>query len=525
MARYSLLSFAVALLLGASAAGSAQPVAGLPECTPAQNYQTLVGDAAAGSTVNLPDCLWRGTLTVGKPLTVDMKGGQVSGAEPIRFDALLGGKWRSTTSYPAVPAHSAGLGCESGAAGMCLRSEKVFFGEQELVQVPDGGEPAPGRFALDGARRVVIAQDPTGGRVEIAVGTNAVKVTANDVTLRNVDATRTNGQVAVLKGNDALIDGGTYSYGEEGLSGKHVDFRVQGGARFYNNDRVGASAGNSHLEHVGGEVYENGWGDGTSTTPGNAATATWHSGGIKYVSMYTALLDGVASHHNNGNGLWFDGAAHEGDSPRTHDQFDMRVLGSRSWANERHGIKCEITLECRISGNVVYRNGGNGIAANGSSFGRIHDNTVAWNAGHGIAVAEVNRSRLHPDQTLYDHSRDMDVYRNEIFTTQGHLGVSFGGGDLDRAHDVPAGYAADDRYSEGYANAFYWAKPDGAPAPEKAYKRFKHMRSYPTLAAFNGTPAGSGMPVGDDAETSNNHYLSEAEKNEALGAAGVPLTP
>jgi hypothetical protein len=416
---------------------------------------------------------------------------------------------------------------------MCQRSEKVFIGEQELIQIPDGGNPAPGQFALDDNRRVVIAQDPTGQRAEIAVRTNAVRVDASNVTLRNVDATRTNGQVAVLDGNNSLIDGGTYSYGEEGLSGKGVDFRVQGGTKFYNNDRVGASAGKSHLKHIGGEVYENGWGDGTSAQRGNAATAFWYSGGIKYVSMYTALIDGVNSHHNNGNGLWFDGAANKGNSPQTHDQFNMRILNSRSWANDRNGIKCEITLECRIVRNVVYKNGpgagrgegGNGIIANGSSFGRIHDNIVAWNTVNEIVVTEVNRSRQHPEQTFYDHSRDMDVYRNKIFTTQGHLGVSFGGGDLHAAHDIPAGYAADDRYSEGYANAFYWAKADGTPAAEAAYARFKGMRKYSTLKAFNSTRAGSGMPVGDDAATRVVRYLSEAEKNQVLSAAGVPLTP
>jgi hypothetical protein len=249
--------------------------------------------------------------------------------------------------------------------------------------------------------------------------------------------------------------------------------------------------------------------------------------------MYTTLIDGVNSHHNNGNGLWFDGAADEGDSPQTHDQFNMRILDSRSWANDRHGIKCEITLECRIAGNVVYKNGlgaargygGNGITANGSSFGQIHDNVVAWNTGNGISVMEVNRSRQHPEQTFYDHSRDMDVYRNEIFTTKGHLGVSFHGGDLDAAHDISAGYAADDRYSEGYTNAFYWAKTDGTPAAEGSYKRFKWMRTYPALEAFNGTPGGSGMPVSDDADTSTNRYLSEAGKNKVLSAAVVPLTP
>lgn len=160
-----------------------------------------------------------------------------------------------------------------------------------------------------------------------------------------------------------------------------------------------------------------------------------------------------------------------------------------------------------------------------SSFGQIHDNVVAWNKGSGISVSEVNRSREHPEQAFYNHSRDMDVYRNTVFTTRGRLGVSFQGGDFDAAHDILAGYAADDRYSEGYANAFYWAKADGTPAAEGSYKRFKCVRTYPTLAAFSGTPGGSGMPVGNDADTSTNRYLGEAEKNKVPGAAGVPLTP
>jgi hypothetical protein len=535
MPKYPLYAFALALLmgLGVCAVLFAQPDANLPECTSAQNFQTLVNNAGAGTTVNLPDCLWRGTLTVSKSLTVDMTGGQVSGADLIQFNAISDGKWRSSSSYPPVPNQSAGLGCESGLSGMCQRSEKVFIGEQELIQVPDGGNPAPGQFALDDNRRVVIAQDPAGQHAEIAVRTNAVRVDVNNVTLTNVNATRTNREVAVLNGNNALIDGGIYSYGEEGLRGKRVDFRVQGGAEFYNNDRVGASVGNSHVEHIGGEVYENGWGDGTSAKPGNAATASWHSGGIKYVSMYTALIEGVNSHHNNGNGLWFDGAADEGNSPQTHDQFDMRILDSRSWANDRNGIKCEITLECRIVWNVVYKNGpgaergegGNGIIANGSSFGQIHDNIVAWNTVNEIAVAEVNRSREHPEQAFYDHSRDMDVYRNKIFTTQGHLGVSFGGGDLGAAHDIPPGYAANDQYSEGYANAFYWAKADGTPVAQGAYARFKWIRNYPKLKVFNGTPGGSGRPVGGGDATPGIRYLSEAEKNRVLSAAGVPLTP
>jgi hypothetical protein len=83
--------------------------------------------------------------------------------------------------------------CESqDAAMLCSEAEMVFLDGRYLSQRPDGADPGPGEFALDAGRRVMLGDDPTGKKVEVATRQRGLHMASGSggTVLENVDVTQ-----------------------------------------------------------------------------------------------------------------------------------------------------------------------------------------------------------------------------------------------------------------------------------------------------------------------------------------------
>jgi parallel beta-helix repeat protein len=363
----------------------------------------------------------------------------------------------------------------------------VFLDGAPLFQV--ASNPAPGQFAVDGSRRVILADDPTGRTVEVTMRTEWVSVEADGVVIRGM--TMRHAANAPQSGGVGNKGFSRFALEDSTLSDAHgavvslqdgTDLRVigndigRGGDLGLHGHRQGALIRGNRIHHNNTEAFDGGW----------------EAGGVKMALLRGAVWDGNEVHDNAGSGLWCDV-----------DCRDVAITGNRVHHNTGPGIHWETSTGATITGNAVWENGwgftvwawGSGILLSSSAGAEVAGNTVAWN-GDGIGVLSQARGD-NPGVT------GITVHDNTVVHAQAGGGDSMALGWVqDHAGLLYAG-------TNGGANNRYWLD-----APEPTWCRFAWQGCHGTLAAFNATPGEEG-----------GRYLTLAERDAALAAAGIPLAP
>ncbi len=222
----------------------------------------------------------------------------------------------------------------------------------------------------------------------------------------------------------------------------------------------------------------------------------WEAGGGKASRVLRLTFEANDSWANDGPGLWCDV-----------DCRDVTFRDNRVWDNSRPGIFFETSTGATITGNRAWGNGfgwpawgwGGGIVVSSSGRANVTNNVVAWNAD-GIVVISQNRSDSAPvvgnrvaDNTIVLAPRAGDSSdKTALGWLQDWAGSMFA--------------AASDNRGSGND---YWVS-----TPEPQWARFAWNGPVETLAAFNGTPGEEG-----------GRYISTAEKDQILAAAGIPTAP
>src|SRR5262249_49457124 len=159
------------------------------------SLQSQIDAAPSGSTLSLPACIYRETISINKPLTLDgahqaeIRGSDVwtawSNASP----------WTSQDAYPNVGNDSTAGTAPCDQGGPCyldhfaaFNLEQVFRDGSPLVHV--AASPGSGQFALDGSRHVVLGDSPSGHTIEVStrkrwLNTNSSNVKLTNLTLRH----------------------------------------------------------------------------------------------------------------------------------------------------------------------------------------------------------------------------------------------------------------------------------------------------------------------------------------------------
>lgn len=447
--------------------------------------QAMVDAAAPGSVVSVPACVYRETVTVTKPLTLAAEPGAEIRGSDVWADWTRRGRYWTNLGAPAFYGHGE---CRKGVK-RCLWPQQVFVDGWPLQQVVS--DPSSGQFSFSDGW-ISLADDPTGRTVEVTMRSAWIEGKSDDVTIQSFTMAHA--------GNSAQR-GGIMNNGHSRWTiqdnvlwdahGQSVHLRGGFGHRVVANDigwagqlGVGLSEGATDVLIQGNRIHHNNTED---FEPG------WEAGGLKALGAIRLTLDGNEVHENLGTGLWCDG-----------DCNGAVFSGNRVYHNTNVGLHFEISDGASISGNAVWENGwdydewgwGAGILISTSKNVEVFHNVVAWNAD-GISVIEQGRGRGRS-------ATNVGVYDNVIAVTNQPPRYGLAWLSDYRPHRL---YDSGSN-NRGERNAYWFSEP------ERGDTRFSWKDEHTRLDDFKRTPGGR-----DD------RYLSDAEKEQLLATASVPVSP
>ncbi len=460
------------------------------DCT--TSVQSLVDAAASGATVTVPGCVARETVTIDKALTLRATPtAEIRGSD--RWTAWLreGDGWRSAEEVPTFEGHGA---CRTGDG--CLAAEQVFRDGVPLVRV--ARSPGAGQFALDATRHVLLGASPVGHMIEVTTRTAWVVISAEGVTVT--------GFVMRHAANDAQTGAilNVAGAGHDTVSDNVLAF-AHG-----SNVALDHGNGNAILDNDVGYAGQLGVHLGGSETPldghdnvvrgnhihnNNLALfdPEWEAGGFKATVQTNLVVEENEVDHNVGPGIWCDIYCD-----------GVSIVDNDVHNNTHAGIFYEVSSNGRILENKVWSNGagkpqwawGAGILVSSSGTTEVARNVSAWNYRAAISVISQHRTDWPDVQptgiTVHDNTMIQGIDGWLLLWAQDWSGPLF---------DEGAG-------NRGFLD-HYWTARGALGAPP-----FHWRVDFGSLEAFEATPGESSAD-----------WLTDAGRDTALGAAGIPLSP
>jgi hypothetical protein len=466
-----------------------------PEC--GRSLQALLDAAPLGSTVEVTgDCIYRESVVVNKPITLKgSSGAEIRGSNVWSNWNHSGSYWLSGSALPEFTAHGK---CEEGTS-RCLWPEQVFFDGKPLQQV--ASDPHSGQFAVNDNRQVILADNPTGHKVEVTVRQQWVVGKAAGVTIEGFTMKHAAND---SQATAAITNGGYSNWTVQNnvLSNAH-------GAVVSLTDGTGLKlVGNEIL--LGGQLGVHGGGGAELVVEDNkihhnnteSFSRSWEAGGMKTVALSSLRAEGNEVYANEGPGLWCDLSCK-----------NVVYANNRIHHNQTMGINIEISSNVKAYGNVLWENGwgnndwgwGAGIVSSSSRDVEIYNNTLAWNAD-GISIISQNR-----DGAAYDDVTNVYVHDNRLI--QDELNLEANEFSLAWLDDKESGHtiATPGANNRGADNEYWYDSPESAGSEARYAWDRSRLR---TLAEFNATP-------GEE----NGRYMTDEEKESALSSAHIPASP
>ena len=460
-----------------------------PAC--AESIQSLVDAAQPESTVMVPACLARESITIDKPLTLRGRpGAAIRGSDEWTAWTAIAGGWRSTDTVP--PFEAAGF-CAAGLE--CTSREQVYRNGIPLNRT--AAPPGPDSFALDDERRVIVGADPRGQLIEVTTRPVWILIDAPNVTVAGFDmrhaanAPQAGAILNSVNGGGDTVSNSVMAYAH----GAAVALDHGSGNAILDNDIGYAGQLGVHLG--GGGDPDDGRDNivrGNRVHHNNLAgfSPEWEAGGLKATVQTGLLVEDNEFDDNAGPGIWCDIYCSE-----------VSIARNRVHDNTHAGIMYEVSSNARIVDNLVWSNGagkpdwgwGAGILVSSSgSTGSVRQYERLESKQAAISIISQSRSDWPGVEAT-----GISVHDNTMAQTAGWL--AFWGDDWDGPlHDEGSG-------NEGFHNR-YWPGDEARPAG------YHWDRDYDDLRAFEATP-------GEEDAT----LLDKAELAAALTAAGIPAAP
>jgi hypothetical protein len=368
------------------------------------SLQSIINSAAAGSTVVVPACVYRESVTVGKSLTLDGQDqAEIRGSDMWTGWTKSGAVWVSTLTVPTfstITGH-----CQSGTDLACIRAEQVFINGAYIKQIADNSIPGTGQFSMNSSRHVVIADDPTGKTVEVTMRRHWIQVTAPNVVIKNFTMKHAatdaqDGALSVKNVGNVIIQNNNLSYAHGGNLTLQFspnskvtanDISYGGELGIHGNRDDGLIIQSNRIHHNNFVLYSCGW----------------ECGGIKISHMTNSIVQNNQVYANDGKGIWCD-----------IDCDGNLYNGNRIWDNSDQGIVYEISGNAKITHNAVWQNGygsenwgwGGGILVQNSHNVEVFENTLAWNAdGTGIIAQDRGTHNNVSANSIHDNVIAQDV--------------------------------------------------------------------------------------------------------------------
>ncbi len=312
--------------------------------------QSVIDAAGPGASLCFEPGTYRLTASLrpqsGQVLTFE-RGAVLSGAKVVTGWTKQGSYWvlggqtqefSSTTTYPWLAAFR----CDNNPAA-CIY-EDLFRDDVPLVQVLALTDLGPGKVYFDkNADKMYIVDDPTGHKMEATVLTTGISSASSGVTIRGAIIEKMGWIGLKVTGSGWTIENSEFRYAHvKGLSlGEGGSDYIVRGSYFHHNGNTGLSAwrASGMLIEDNEIAYNNYLHFGAYPTPHD-------EGGAKFLSTSNITLRGNYSHHNDGDGWWFDT-----------NNIDILVEDNVFEANTRSGFFYEVSYDAVIRNNLFKGNG------------------------------------------------------------------------------------------------------------------------------------------------------------------------
>lgn len=458
-----------------------------------QPLQELIDRAAPGAVVHVPPCIYRETVVIDKPLTLEAEpGAEIRGSDVWTGWQRVGSLW----VHGGAPDFPQEGWCSPGYQ-RCAWPHQVFYDGKPLLQVAPTQTPQKGQFKVSGGK-IFIADDPVGHTIEVTTRTQWVVGKADHVTIRGFvmrHSASNDGLGAIANNSHSwwTLENNKLLYAHNAA----VMLYRGSGHRVVNNEiafcgKMGLGArqiSNSTIE--GNRIHDNN-------------TEMFHpqqvAAGMKTVILLNSVIRNNNVYSNNSPGIWCD-----------LDCQNVTIVGNRVHDNKWQGIWYELSSSAKIYDNVVWSNGwshigwgwGAGILVHNSKRVEVYHNTVAWNRA-GIWVKRQDRRGSAWHDPNWNHMFDIYIHDNWIISdsnknnpTASGWSDSFDGDLFNPANN-----------NRGYHNLYWY------PTREGLGPRFAWKAPLATLASYNRTP-------GEESA----RYMSDSEKAQVLDSAHIPAPP
>lgn len=390
--------------------------------TAGSSLQAALDNAGTGASLCIQEDTYRLTREL-RPKT-----GQTLTFEP---GAILNGSrlvtnWTKEGSYWVSSGHTQRFSdaawlsahkCDDNPAA-CVY-EDLFVDDEPLTHVLSKSELGPGKVYLDrSASKMYIADDPTGRKVEATAALFGIGVPVDDVTIRGATIEKFGWGGMQVNGSGWTIDRNEIRYAHgRGLALWEGDNHVVTRNYLHHNGNTGlvAASGDNLLFESNDIAYNNYLGFGARPTP-------HHEGGVKMLRLTNVVVRNNRSHHNDGDGWWFDW-----------ENKDVLVEDNFFEHNTRYGFFYEASFDATIRDNVIRDNGtdrtwyGGGIRISTSSNVEIYFNLFDDNKYSTLFANWEDRGAgaygVFELKNLYVHD-------NVFVMTRGWVGSSWGKAEI-----------------------------------------------------------------------------------------------
>lgn len=321
---------------------------------------------------------------------------------------VIGGQSQSFSDAPFLSGHI----CRADPTDCVF--EDVFLNDKPLDHVASLSEVGPGKVFFDkDADRIYLGEDPLGQEVEATTLTIAIESDADAVTVRGATVEKVG-----WMGIRALGDGWTIAQNEIRYS-HSTGLRVVGDGHtvrrnfVHHNGNAGIVATNGKdLLFEKNEIARNNYvGFGMKAIP-------IHEGGAKFLLVSDVVIRDNYSHHNDGDGWWFDA-----------NNVDILVEDNIFSQNTRFGLFYEVSWRAVIRNNIFRRNGtdpdwhGSGVRVSTSSDVEIFNNLFELNKYSTFFVNATSRGSglFGPFRT-----KNLYVHDNLFKMDEGWVGSPWG---------------------------------------------------------------------------------------------------
>ncbi|WP_230114967.1 right-handed parallel beta-helix repeat-containing protein, partial [Microbacterium oxydans] len=388
------------------------------KANPVAGAQRAIDAAPSGSTIVLRAGVYRESVSVPfhKKLTIQSAPGEavwLDGSKPVTGWSQSGNTWAAAwgTFFDSRVSFSAGQDETSwwvnGSNPLAGHPDQVWFDGAPLTQVGSRSDVTAGTFFVDqGAKQIIVGNDPAGHTVEASALAKALKIQGEGTTVRGIGVQRYATTVAMLGAVSAEVDGLT-------LENMVIRDNATVGLFVWNDDKTlrNLTVTGNGLLGIAVNDSDNLTVENSLVTDNNAAKFNYTpvAGGVKMSrASNVTVTDSIISDNVGSTGLWFDVSSSK-----------LNITNNVFEGNGREGLEIELSQTATVAGNYIIGNGNSGVFVFDSGDVDIWNNTIVDNGRTITYMQDERRQEVRSISSLIPWITSDVVVRNNILSYGG----------------------------------------------------------------------------------------------------------